>query len=99
MRYLNRHHSENCGSGGSDCEKTVSQKFKFFCVWIIPMFLWTSIIFLKIPIPLLREFIDENINKSLHFLMAPAFVWSVGGMFYGMKKGYLGKGGLFGSSE
>ena len=72
MRYLNRHHSESYGSSGSDCEKTVSQKIKFACAWLIPMFTYNFIIFTKIPIPLLRDFINEN--QNLHFLMPPALV-------------------------
>jgi len=31
------------------------------------------------------------------FLVAPSFVWTIGGLFYGFKKGYLKKLGDFSS--
>ena len=80
-------------------KKQFHKNLNFSVCGLFQCFYGLQLSFLKIPIPLLREFIDENISKSLHFLMTPAFVWSVCGMFYGMKKGYLGKGGHFGSSE
>ncbi|MBT3913287.1 MAG: hypothetical protein HN969_02775 [Verrucomicrobia bacterium] len=89
MKYLNRHHSENCGTGEGDCKKTVAQKIKFYLIWLVPCFLWTSNIFIRIlPIPQLNNFIASN-KDNMEYLIAPALVWCVVGSLYGHKKGYL----------
>ena len=99
MKYSDRQHSQNCVTGKGDCEKTGLQKFKFFLAWWIPIFLWSSIIYLNIPIPLLRDFFDKIIHENINLLMAPVLLWSVAGLFYGFKKEYLikGKGWNYGS--
>jgi hypothetical protein len=70
-------------------KKTVAQKIKFYLIWLVPCFLWTSNIFIRIlPIPQLNNFIASN-KDNMEYLIAPALVWCVVGSLYGHKKGYL----------
>ena len=92
MNNLNRNHSED------DYKKTPIQIIIFFLIWIIPTFIWQTVVFNVLPAPdALTEFLEANKKDNLLFLMAPSFVWTIGGLFYGFKKGYLKKLGDFSS--
>ena len=89
MKNQNRHHSDNCGTGESECKKTSAQKFVFLLVWVLPAGLWNMTIFMQfLPITQLNDFIKDNMD-NLHFLMVPAMIWIIVLFFYGKRKGYI----------
>lgn len=99
MNNLNRNHSEDSSTGGDDYKKAPIQIIIFFLIWLIPSFVWNTVVFNVLPAPdALTEFLEANKKDNMLFVMFPSFVWMIGGIFYGFKKGYLNKhGGGFGS--
>ena len=60
MNNLNRNHSED------DYKKTPIQIIIFFLIWIIPTFIWQTVVFNVLPAPdALTEFLEANKKDNM----------------------------------
>ena len=90
-KIFNKNINESSQADGDDLGISISQKIKFWIITLGPAVLWFSIIFIQaLPITEgFRSFVESEKIHNLWILMAPALIWSVGRLFYGLCRGHL----------